>query len=124
MSVSALKPMPPGLVVLVLALLLGIQPITTDLYLPALPALTTELGASVSQGQLTLTALLLAFGVSQLFFGPLSDRFGRRPILLTGMAVYTLAALGNTLAPTIEWLVITRTARGSDRTPGGNRPRR
>ncbi len=105
--------MSPALVVLLLAMLLGIQPITTDLYLPALPALTTELGASVSQGQLTLTALLLAFGVSQLFFGPLSDRFGRRPILLTGMAVYTLAALGNTLAPTIEWLVITRTVQGA-----------
>jgi hypothetical protein len=59
MSESAAKAMPPGLVVLLLALLLGIQPVTTDLYLPALPALTTELGATVGQGQLTLTALLL-----------------------------------------------------------------
>ena len=87
-STSTLTRMPPALIVLTLALLLGLQPITTDLYLPALPALTTELGASVGQGQLTLTALLLSFGISQLFFGPLSDRFGRRPILLGGMALY------------------------------------
>lgn len=70
--------MSPALVVLVLALLLGIQPVTTDLYLPALPGLTEGFGAPVAQAQLTLTALLLAFGVSQLVRGPLSDRFGRR----------------------------------------------
>ena len=56
--------MSPALVVLVLAMLLGIQPVTTDLYLPALPALTESFGATVSQAQLTLTTLLLAFGTS------------------------------------------------------------
>jgi len=105
--------MAPGLVVLLLALLLGIQPITTDLYLPALPALTVELGAHVGQGQLTLTALLLCFGLSQLVFGPLSDRFGRRPILLGGMALYTLAGVGNMLAPSIGWLIFTRAVQGA-----------
>ena len=113
MSESAAKAMSPGLVVLLLALLLGIQPVTTDLYLPALPALTTELGATVGQGQLTLTALLLCFGISQLFFGPLSDRFGRRPILLGGMALYTLAGVANTLATSIEWLIVTRAVQGA-----------
>jgi DHA1 family bicyclomycin/chloramphenicol resistance-like MFS transporter len=113
MSVSPAKPMSPGVVVLLLALLLGIQPITTDLYLPALPALTTELGARISQGQLTLTALLLCFGVSQLFFGPLSDRFGRRPVLLGGVALYTLAGIGNMLASSIEWLIVTRAVQGA-----------
>ena len=67
--------MAPGLVVLVLSLLLGIQPVTTDLYLPALPGLTEGFGAPVSQAQLTLTTLLLAFGTSQLVWGPLSDRY-------------------------------------------------
>ena len=105
--------MPPGLVVLLLALLLGIQPVTTDLYLPALPALTTELGATVGHGQLTLTALLLCFGLSQLVFGPLSDRFGRRPILLGGMALYTLAGVANMLATSIEWLIVTRAVQGA-----------
>ena len=70
-----------GLIVLVLSLLLGLQPITTDLYLPALPTITQVFGAAMPQAQLTLSALLLAFGLSQLVWGPLSDRFGRRPVL-------------------------------------------
>ena len=78
--------MSPMLVVLTLSTLLGIQPVTTDLYLPALPALTEGFGASMAQAQLTLSGLLLAFGVSQLIWGPLSDRFGRRPVLQIGRA--------------------------------------
>ena len=105
--------MPPTTVVLFLALLLGLQPVTTALYLPALPGLTQELGASMSQAQLTLTALLLAFGVSQLIWGPLSDRFGRRPILLLGMAAYVVASIGSALSPTIEALVVWRTLQGA-----------
>ena len=58
-----------SLAIVVLALLLSIQPVTTDLYLPALPALTRDLGATVAAGQLTLSALLLAFGCSQLVWG-------------------------------------------------------
>ena len=105
--------MPPALVVLTLALLLGIQPVTTDLYLPALPALTTGFGAPVAQAQLTLTALLLAFGVSQLVLGPLSDRFGRRPVLLWGLAAYLLAAVGAALAPSMALLIGWRTLQGA-----------
>ena len=84
-SPGAPAPMSAALIVLLLALLLGLQPITTDLYLPALPALQGQLGAGMAQTQLTLTALLLAFGGSQLVWGPLSDRWGRRPILLLGL---------------------------------------
>ena len=71
--------MPAWLVIGLLALLLGLQPVTTDLYLPALPALKDQLQASMAQSQLTLMALLLSFGCSQLVWGPLSDRWGRRP---------------------------------------------
>ena len=105
--------MSPGLVVVVLALLLGIQPVTTDLYLPALPALTEGFGASVAQAQLTLTTLLLAFGVSQLVWGPLSDRFGRRPVLLWGLSAYTLASIGCALAPSMPLLIVWRTVQGA-----------
>ena len=112
-SRSALSHMPPALIVLTLALLLGIQPITTDLYLPALPGLTRELGACIAQAQLTLTALLLAFGVSQLFWGPLSDRLGRRPVLLIGMAAYVLASLGSAFSPSMDVLIIWRTLQGA-----------
>ena len=105
--------MPPNLIVLFLSLLLGLQPVTTDLYLPALPALTLGFGAPMAQAQLTLTALLLAFGFSQLVWGPMSDRFGRRPILLWGMGAYVLAALGSTLAPSMEALIVWRTVQGA-----------
>ena len=98
--------MSPGLIVLVLSLLLGLQPITTDLYLPALPTITQVFGAAMPQAQLTLSALLLAFGVSQLVWGPLSDRFGRRPILLIGTALYVLASVGSAAATSIEQLIV------------------
>jgi DHA1 family bicyclomycin/chloramphenicol resistance-like MFS transporter len=102
-----------GVAVLILSALLGIQPITTDLYLPALPALTEGFGASVSQAQLTLSALLLAFGLSQLIWGPLSDRFGRRPILLLGLASYTGAAIGSAMATSMDLLIAWRILQGA-----------
>ena len=100
------------LVILILSLLLGLQPITTDLYLPALPALTEGFGASMPQAQLTLTALLLCFGLSQLVWGPLSDRFGRRPVLLVGMTAFVAASIGSTFAPSMEQLIVWRAVQG------------
>lgn len=105
--------MSAGLIVLMLSLLLGIQPITTDLYLPALPALTEGFDATMPAAQLTLSALLLAFGTSQLIWGPLSDRFGRRPILLWGLSAYTLASIGSTLAPSMTLLIVWRVVQGA-----------
>jgi len=105
--------MSPSVIVLLLSLLLGLQPVTTDLYLPALPELTAQLSAPMAQAQLTLTALLLAFGGSQLVWGPLSDRFGRRPILLMGLAAYVLASVASCLAPSMGWLIVWRTLQGA-----------
>ena len=102
----------PPVLVLLLTLLLGIQPLTTDLYLPTLPTLQQDLGASVAATQLTLSALLIAFGFAQLVAGPLSDRFGRRPVLLAGMALYGLASIGGAAAMTIEALIGWRAAQG------------
>ena len=106
------KPMPQGIVVVALTLLLGIQPVTTDLYLPALPLLAHALHAPAASAQLTLSSLIIAFGFSQLFWGPLSDRFGRRPALLAGLGLYSAAALGATFAPSIDWLIAWRTVQG------------
>jgi DHA1 family bicyclomycin/chloramphenicol resistance-like MFS transporter len=99
-------------VVLFLSLLLGLQPVATDLYLPTLPALTLDLGASMSQAQLTLTAMLLAFGFSQLVWGPVSDRLGRRPVLILGMGLFALAALGSVWAQTMDGLIVWRVLQG------------
>jgi DHA1 family bicyclomycin/chloramphenicol resistance-like MFS transporter len=99
-------------VVVLLALLLGLQAVTTDLYLPTLPAIRDSLGTSMAEIQLTLTALLLAFGISQLVWGPLSDRFGRKPILLWGMGAYVLASMACVAAPGIDWLIVARTVQG------------
>lgn len=104
--------MRPSLVVIFLSLLLGLQPVTTDLYLPALPGMRSDFAASMGQAQLTLTALLLAFGLSQLVWGPLSDRFGRRPILLVGMGLYVLSSIACTMASSMDTLILWRTLQG------------
>jgi DHA1 family bicyclomycin/chloramphenicol resistance-like MFS transporter len=105
--------MSPKLIIVLLSMLLGIQPVATDLYLPALPAIKAEFGAELSQVQLTLSALLLAFGTSQLVWGPLSDRFGRRPILLCGLAMFTLAGVGCVLASSMQELIVWRGLQGA-----------
>ena len=115
MTIQAATPatrMPSTLVVLVLSMLLGLQPVATDLYLPSLPTIRLELGAGMPQMQLTLTALLLAFGLSQLVWGPLSDRYGRRPILLIGLAVFVLSSVGSAFSASIEQLIGWRMLQG------------
>lgn len=102
----------PALAALAIALLLGLQPVTTDLYLPALPLLTRELHAPMAAAQLTMSGVLLAFGLGQLVMGPLSDRLGRKPVLLAGLALHTVASLGAALAPHIEALIAWRALQG------------
>lgn len=105
--------MAPVVVVVMLTLLLGIQPVTTDLYLPALPTLRADLGAGLGAAQLTLSALIIAFGSAQLVWGPLADRYGRRPVLLWGMALYTLASVLSAAASSIEALIAWRVLQGA-----------
>ena len=97
--------MSPLLVVVLLALLLGIQPVTTDVYLPALPALQADLRAPMAEVQLTFAALLLAFGTSQLVWGPLSDRFGRKWLVLSGLAIFVAGSAICALATTLPQLI-------------------
>ena len=103
----------PTMAAIALALLLGLQPVVTDLYLPALPLLARDLAAPMSATQLTMSALILAFGLSQLVWGPIADRFGRRPVLLTSLSLLVLASAGAALAPHIGWLIAWRVAQGA-----------
>lgn len=87
-------------------------PLSMDLYLPVLPSLSTDLSASTSAAQLTMTACLLGLGIGQLLAGPVSDRLGRRPPLIAGLLVYTVASLLCALSPSIDLLVLARLLQG------------
>ncbi|MBX3684513.1 MAG: multidrug effflux MFS transporter [Rhodocyclaceae bacterium] len=102
----------PGVALAVLiTTLVALGPLSTDFYLPSLPALTEALGTDVAGAQMTLSVFLVGFAVGQLFYGPLSDRFGRRPALLAGLFIYLLGSLGCTFAADIEWLIAARFAQ-------------
>ncbi|WP_084470093.1 multidrug effflux MFS transporter [Jiangella gansuensis] len=98
--------------VLVLGALTALGPLTIDLYLPAFPAISGDLGASEAQVQLTLTGTLLGFAVGQLILGPLSDAVGRRRPLIAATAVHVVASLLCAVAPTIEVLGAFRVLQG------------
>lgn len=91
-----------------LACLVAFSSVSTDLYLPALPALATYFKTDKGTVQLTLSLFFAGFAVSQLAYGPLSDRFGRLPVLYTGLALYFVASLGCALATSIEMLIAGR----------------
>jgi MFS transporter, DHA1 family, multidrug resistance protein len=97
--------------VVVLGALMAIGPLTIDTYLPALPQLRSEMGATDSQAQLTITGLLLGVGFGQLIIGPLSA-FGRRRPLLIGLAAHGMMSVLCALAPSIGLLAVTRTLQG------------
>ncbi|MGW4028409.1 multidrug effflux MFS transporter [Streptomyces sp. NPDC004838] len=102
-----------GLVVtLVLGGLTALPPLSMDMYLPALPAVTESLSASAATVQLTLTACLVGMALGQLVIGPLSDKLGRRRPLLIGMGVYIVATAICAFAPNAELLVAFRLLQG------------
>lgn len=95
-----------------LALTGAIGPFATDTYLPALPLIVEEFEVSASTAQLTLTAFMVALAVGQLVIGPLSDRLGRRGLLIVGSVGTLIAAVACALAPSIWVLVLARVAQG------------
>jgi len=97
---------------LIIGSLTALAPLSIDLYLPALPELTRDFGASASEGQLTLTACLAGLALGQMVFGPLSDRLGRRPPLLVGLAAYAAASFACAFAQSLWLLVALRLAQG------------
>jgi DHA1 family bicyclomycin/chloramphenicol resistance-like MFS transporter len=98
--------------IVVLSLLTVFGPISMDLYLPVLPRLTADLGASTSAAQLTVTACLFGLALGQLLAGPVSDRFGRRRPLLIGVVAYVASSALCAVSPNVEALVAARFVQG------------
>jgi DHA1 family bicyclomycin/chloramphenicol resistance-like MFS transporter len=91
-----------------LTALVAYGPVSTDLYLPSLPAMQQALATDIAGVQMTLTAFVWGFALAQLVYGPLSDRFGRRPVLLVGLVLFLMASLVCVAATTIEGLIAGR----------------
>ena len=97
---------------IVLGSFAAIAPLSTDMYLPSLPALAEDLQSNTSVAQLTLTANLLGLGLGQLWLGLLSDQRGRRMPLIISLSVYCLSSVLCTAAPSIELLILLRFIQG------------
>ena len=97
---------------ILLAALSAVGPLTTDMYLPSLPDIARQLGASTAQVQLTLSAYLIGFALGQIFYGPIADRHGRRPVLIGALTLYCLASLACALSTSVEMLIVARFVQG------------
>lgn len=92
--------------------LVAMMAVSTDLYLPAIPQLIESLGANASRGQLTLSVFLMGFAIGQLLYGNISDRYGRKPVLYAGLAIYLAGTLGCIFAVDIDTLIGARFVQG------------
>ncbi|MBZ2209332.1 multidrug effflux MFS transporter [Massilia soli] len=96
----------------ILALLGMVGALAIDTYLPTFPAIGREFGVGSLAVQQTLSVFLFTFAFMMLFYGTLSDSFGRRPVILVALTVYTLSSLGAAFAPTFGWLMVCRALQG------------
>lgn len=102
-----------GEFVAIIAMLMALTALAVDIMLPALPAIDTYFNiADDNDRQLVVTAYMLGFAAGQPFYGPLSDRFGRKPMLILGLAIFVLATLGTLFAESYATLLLLRAAQG------------
>lgn len=100
-----------GLIAL-LGLLSAFSPLSIDLYLPSLPAIAGDFGVPSASVQQSLSTFFLGLAAGQLFYGPMSDRYGRRPALYVGIGIYLVASIACAVATDIHALVIARAVQG------------
>lgn len=104
-SASSAARRPPFFILVAVS---AIGPLALNIFMPSMPGLQATFGVSYGTVQLTLTLYLIGLGVCQLFYGPLSDRYGRRPLLLAGLTLFVIASIASALATTIETLIAAR----------------
>ncbi|WP_353429896.1 multidrug effflux MFS transporter [Paracoccus denitrificans] len=97
---------------LLLGLLSAVGPFAIDMYLPALPQVASDLHTSEAGAALTLTSYFIVFGIAQMIYGPMSDSVGRKRPLVIGVAIFLVATVAASLAPTIGWLIAARAVQG------------
>jgi DHA1 family bicyclomycin/chloramphenicol resistance-like MFS transporter len=93
-------------------MLTALGPLSMDMYLPSLPDIAHVLGAPVARTQLTISSYLIGFAVGQMIYGPLSDRYGRRPVLLAAVALYLASTLACAAAQSVDLLIAARLLQG------------
>src|SRR5687767_10881303 len=99
--------------VAIVALLMALNAMAVDVILPALQQIGSSLAVvDENRRQLPLTAYIVAFGSAQLFYGPVSDRYGRRPVLLVGLAIYAIGCIGGAVATSFGQLLAMRAVQG------------
>ena len=99
-------------IVFILGLLAMLMPLSIDMYLPALPVISAQFGVPAGSAQMTLSTYILGFAFGQLFYGPMADSLGRKPVILGGTLVFAAAAVACALAQTIDHLIIMRFFHG------------
>ncbi|WP_049008175.1 Bcr/CflA family multidrug efflux MFS transporter [Enterobacter cloacae] len=99
-------------IVFILGLLAMLMPLSIDMYLPALPVIAAQFGVPAGSAQMTLSTYILGFALGQLFYGPMADSLGRKPVILGGTLVFAAAAVACALAQTIDHLIIMRFFHG------------
>jgi len=104
---------PSGRIVAILSSLMAFASISTDLYLPALPTLVHALGGSQGSVELTLSGFLVGFSIGQLFWGPISDRYGRRRPILAGLLLFMIGSVGCALAGSVGQLIVWRVVQAA-----------
>ena len=97
----------------VLTMLVAVNPVNTDSLAPGVPALRDYFGVSTSEANLVFSVYVFAFGFMQLVYGPISDRYGRRPVLLGALGVYCLATLMLAFAPSFDTVLLGRALQGA-----------
>ena len=107
-SPETFSKIPKPLFIFILGTFTALGPFSIDMYLPAFPEIAKALGASVSKVSLSLSSYFIGVAIGQLFYGPLLDRFGRKPPLYAGLGVYILASIGCLMSRSIEALIVFR----------------